>query len=357
VRPLLVLLLMGMAVVGWGADMGRAVTAGCVVLLADENDRPEVERLLTAGLRLPSARRIGFFSEALLGRAYRPETKARIGEQRKPPPTKREATNAEPIPVKVLKTSFTYLDCMTYVEHVLALAASDRAEYRAGFLPRLVDVMFDADGTPLMSHHRNHFTSHWGEVLERKGYLINVARGHPGAVTRHVLLNRVGTNRTFYVEDRFMIATEPQAVRFFPLEAVLAGQVPLQSGDVVAMATDKDGLDVTHMGFFIERHEGRFLRHASLTRNRVVDEEFEGYLKARKGLTGLMVFRPVLRAPEPPAWYRFEVAPPASKTPGKTKAKKAPGRSAAGQIDRTSKVLEPRENTRSRRGKSDGPRL
>jgi len=201
-------------------------------------------------------------------------------------------------------TSFQYLDCMTYVEHVLALASADRPEYAGAFLPRLLDVMFDARGGVLYCHLRNHFTSQWADVNERKGYLTNVARNHPLAAKREVVLNKVGENRTFYVEDRFMIASGPQTVWYFPTPSVLAHTAPLASGDVLALVCDKEGLDVTHMGFFIEQHGKRFLRHASLTRNRVVDQDFDTYMREKKGLVGLMVFRPRLAAPEPPA-YRF----------------------------------------------------
>lgn len=272
--------------------------------IRDLQDAGEAERIIASTEAFPIERRISFISKYFLGRRYHPETKTRIRKQRGKRATKREAANQTPKPVEFLPTSLAFLDCMTYVEHVLALASADRADYAGGFLPRLVDVMYDAEGRPLMNHLRSHFTSRWADVNERKGYLANLARGHPAAASRDVVLNRVGGNRTFYVEDRFLIASAPQAVWYFPLATVLNRQAPLKSGDIVALVCQKEGLDVTHMGFFIEHGGKRLLRHASYTRNRIIDEDFDAALRLKKDLPGLMVFRPILTAPPAPP-YRF----------------------------------------------------
>jgi hypothetical protein len=273
-----------------------------VVGLRKSSDAIEVERLIASALKLPVQRRIEFVSKYLIGRRYHPDTKKRIKKQRKKPVKKVEASNGKPLSVKILPTSMTYLDCMTYVEHVLALAASTKPEYQEEFLCRLIDVMYNANGQPLMNHHRNHFTSQWGDVNEQKGYLINVARDHPLAQKRELYLNRVGNNRTFYVEDRFTIAEKPQLMWYFPRTVVLDKKAPLFSGDVVALVTDKEGLDVTHMGFFIEKKGKHWLRHASYKLNRIIDQDLEKYLLDNKHVGGLMIFRPLLQSQAP---YRY----------------------------------------------------
>lgn len=289
----------------WSAALLFGENAPAPVDLVRSADHIEVERLIASAIRLPVPRRIEFISKYLLGRKYHPETRERIKKQQSTVAVvKVEATNLEPMPVKQLRTGFKYLDCMTYVEHVLALAASNKASYEPEFLCRLIDIVYNADGKPLMNHNRNHFTSSWGDVNERKGYLINVARNHPHALMRELYLNKVGSNRTFYVEDRFMIAGKPQQMWFFPLQPVLERRVPLASGDVVALVTDKEGLDVTHMGFYVEHSRKRWLRHASLKLNRIVDQDFDQYLRDGRQIKGLMVFRPLLQARDLPI-YRF----------------------------------------------------
>lgn len=295
--------LLGMlwAVAGWAA---QEVHPPPVVWVPSFREASEAERIIAATRAVPVVRRVALVSQFFLGRKYHPETKARMKKEAARPRTKAEAANPRPLPVETLPTSLQYLDCMTYVEHVLALASADRPAYAEAFLPRLVDIMYDAAGAPLMNHLRSHFTSGWGDVLERKGYLRNLARGHPAAVKREVVLNRVGANRTFYVEDRFTIASGPQVMWYFPLAAVFSRKAPLASGDVLALACEKEGLDVLHMGFFIEQKGKRLLRHASSKLNRIVEEDLDTYLRNRKGVVGLMVWRPRLAAPTPPR-YRF----------------------------------------------------
>ena len=275
------------------------------VFIASFNDEKEALRLLTKTTSLPKNRRILFISKYFKGRKYHPATKKRIKKQRSKPKTKKEATNVRPQPIETLSTSFTYLDCMTYVEHVLALAATERADYVA-FLRRLVDVMCDAKGQPLMNHHRSHFTSHWADVNETKGYLVSVARGHKAAKTRKVTLNKVGENRTFYIEDRFMISKKEQTIHYFPKEAILAGQADLKSGDIIAMVCDKEGLDVLHMAFYVEEGNKKFMRHASYSDNKVMDQDLTDYLTKKGYVKGLMVLRPTLGAAEP---FPYEFLP------------------------------------------------
>lgn len=267
-------------------------------------DQNEVESLIKKAQTLKPQERIEFISASLLGRKYHPDTKKRIKKQRKKKIKKVEATNEKPLPVKILPSDLKYLDCMTYVEHVLALAASQKSSYQNEFLPRLVDVMYYASGQPLMNHHRNHFTSVWADNNEKKGYLKNVARNHPEASKRTLVLNKVGENRTFYVKDRFMISKDSQTVWYFDRQTLLNNEFKLKSGDIVAMVTSKKGLDVTHMGFYIEKKDKKLLRHASYKLNLVIDQDFYKYLEKHDSLKGLMVFRPVLQMNQP-SKYKF----------------------------------------------------
>jgi hypothetical protein len=272
-----------------------------LIKIQNSADSAEIERIVSAIQVMPVARRIEFVSKYLLGRKYRPETKSRIKKQ-KSSAAKVEATNSKPLVVDFLKTGLKYLDCMTYVEHVLAIASCEKPDYKGEFLPHLVNIRFDANGKPLMNHYRNHFTSHWGDNNERKGYLKNVARNHKDSQIRYTFLNKVGDNRTFYVSDAYLMYVEQQPIHFFPIATVLRKNIGLRSGDILAFVTDKEGLDVTHMAFFIKKNGKSWLRHASLKHNRVVDQGFYNYLQEQKKCLGLMVFRPILRAKSPPKY-------------------------------------------------------
>ena len=275
-----------------------------IIKVKSFKDQTEVESLIKKAETMTPQKRVEFISASLLGRKYHPDTKKRIKKQRKKKTENVEADNKKPFPVKILPSDLQYLDCMTYVEHVLALAASRKASYRNEFLPRLVDVMYCAKGQPLMNHHRNHFTSVWADKNENKGYLKNVARNHPKATRRSLVLNKVGENRTFYVKDSFKIFESSQSIWYFDRQTILNKEFKLKSGDIVAMVTSKKGLDVTHMGFYIENKDKKLLRHASYKLNLVIDQDFYQYLEKHDSTKGLMVFRPVLQ-PSEPNHYRF----------------------------------------------------
>lgn len=276
----------------------------------------EGDRIIALAENKSSVKKIEIISSYFLGRKYRPDTKKRIKKQReaeKSTKVKGEATNSSPQQVTTLATSFLYLDCMTYVEHVLALASvgynssiksgSDSfSPWKELFLNRLIDVMFDAKGEPLMNHMRSHFVSMWARRNAEKGYVTNIARGHKYGKVRKVILNKVKENRTFYVEDAFMIFSDTESIYYFTVQTLLDNPSILKSGDVLALVCSKEGLDVVHMGFFIKKS---IFRHASYSDNKVIDSDFASYMKARKNLVGLMVLRPVLKAKKP---HSYEIA-------------------------------------------------
>jgi hypothetical protein len=283
-----------------------AADSSITLQLKSEKDRAEVEKLITGLKAKTASQRIEQVSAYLLGRKYHPDTKKRIKKQRTKKTKNVEANNIDPLPVKLINSDLRYLDCMTYVEHVLALAACQKPDYKYEFLLRLIDIKFNANGRPLMNHHRKHFTSVWADRNEAKGYVKNVAKAHPLAQQKVVTLNKVGKNRTFYVKDRFMISEKPQTVWYFSRDTLLKKEIKLESGDIIAMVTGKEGLDVTHMGFYIEKDNKPLLRHASYTKNEIVDEDFYEYFKNHKSARGIMLLRPVLNASSP-ARYRFKV--------------------------------------------------
>ena len=70
----------------------------------------------------------------------------------------------------------------------------------------------------------------------------------------------------------------------------------LQSGDIIALATSINGLDVTHTGIATREKDGRIhLLHASTGSMEVEVSELPlaDYLKGIKNNTGIMVARPL----------------------------------------------------------------
>ena len=69
--------------------------------------------------------------------------------------------------------------------------------------------------------------------------------------------------------------------------------LPIRNGDILALVTTLEGLDVTHLGFAVWKDDALHLMHASMTHGRVVVDERTLYdcLKARKSCPGVRVVR------------------------------------------------------------------
>ena len=70
-------------------------------------------------------------------------------------------------------------------------------------------------------------------------------------------------------------------------------ELPIRNGDIVALVTTIEGLDVTHLGFAVWKGDTLHLMHASMKHRRVVIDELSlyEYLKGRKSCPGVRVVR------------------------------------------------------------------
>ena len=70
-------------------------------------------------------------------------------------------------------------------------------------------------------------------------------------------------------------------------------ELPIRNGDIVALVTTIEGLDVTHLGFAVWKGNTLHLMHASMKHGRVVIDELSlhEYLKGRKSCPGVRVVR------------------------------------------------------------------
>lgn len=69
----------------------------------------------------------------------------------------------------------------------------------------------------------------------------------------------------------------------------------IQSGDIIAIATNMEGLDYSHIGFAIKKGNKIHLLHASSSKKKVIlDIELQEYLMKNKKQTGVSILRPIL---------------------------------------------------------------
>jgi hypothetical protein len=85
----------------------------------------------------------------------------------------------------------------------------------------------------------------------------------------------------------------PRTISYIPSQQVDSGVVGrLHTGDYVGAYAEDGGLDVTHIGIFIDTPDGPVIRNASSLRanNKVVDSPLLDYLQT---VPGVVVLRPV----------------------------------------------------------------
>ncbi len=194
-------------------------------------------------------------------------------------------------------------DCVTFVENVIALARLIRSRQKSfkAFRKFLQEIRYRPGG-PRSYCSRLHYFSDWIHVNQKKGILQDVTAEIGGRPFRKTL-NFMTTHPDLYpplkhpfnfrrikslegvISKRSLFSITKSSVRRWE------GQI--HDGDLIAITTNRDGLDVQHVGFAV-RLKGRIhLIHASSTAGRVIlsKNTLYRYLMQSKTRSGVMVAR------------------------------------------------------------------
>ncbi|HOG17786.1 MAG TPA: DUF1460 domain-containing protein [Syntrophales bacterium] len=240
-----------------------------------------VKEILSRGERSPGAL-VAAAARALLGRPYRAAPLERGGAER-------------------LVVDFTSFDCVTLVETAVALAltaSSPRPDFDR-FAARLRKIRY-RKGRLAGYASRLHYFSDWLADNEAKMILHDRTRGLGGVACRRKI-DRMSAHR-----ERYPALKDPAAFRsiraverrlsarsWYCLEKrqLRRAEKAIREGDIVAIASGEEGLDVCHVGIAV-RHRGRVrLLHASSAAGCVIasDETLYSYLQAKKHRAGVLV--------------------------------------------------------------------
>jgi hypothetical protein len=175
------------------------------------------------------------------------------------------------------------VDCFTYADYVEALK---RAGDRDHFIASLINVRYK-DGV-VAFQNRKHFFTDWAASSP------TVATDITASLTANAVQSNKNLNRKdsgdLYLSG---LPVVPRTVAYIPSRQVDGDVVGrLHTGDYIGAYAQDGGLDVTHVGIFIDSPSGPVLRNASsLSANgKVVDSPLADYLKT---VPGLEVLRPV----------------------------------------------------------------
>ena len=198
------------------------------------------------------------------------------------------------------------LDCTTYVENVLAftmLLRDGKADFDS-FTDLLKTIRYK-DGRLDGYGSRLHYFTEWIRNNEEKGLLKDITN-EVGGIAIQKDINFMGTHRDLYPflkDDKNyekILVTEAELAKetfcYLPQDQIEANEHLIQSGDIIALATSINGLDVTHTGIATREKDGRiYLLHASTGSMKIEVSEvpLAEYLKKIKSNTGILVARPM----------------------------------------------------------------
>ena len=188
------------------------------------------------------------------------------------------ATEPEQLVVELQK-----VDCFTYADYVEALK---RAKNREEFIDSLMEVRYK-DGV-VGFENRKHFFTDWSVSTPA------IATD----VTTSLSANAIQVTKNLNQKDSGGVYLPglpivPRTISYIPSQRVDSGVLGrLRTGDYVGAYAEDGGLDVTHIGIFIDTPDGPVIRNASSLRanNKVVDSPLLDYLQT---VPGVVVLRPV----------------------------------------------------------------
>jgi len=198
-----------------------------------------------------------------------------------------EGPGAKPDPDPTVR--YDGVDCVTYVEEVLALSQAPSIDEAEKLLQHIRYI-----GDQVAYTDRNHFMeSEWIPSNEKKGFVKNVTAQVGGADVIHDV-------RTFTPEqwkarsDALQLESLPENRRplgkfdlvALPLDKVEAHAAAIPEGSIVVVAhksDDKTSNRYSHLGFVV-RHDGQvYVRHASSLKKQVIEDTLAEFVaKNRK---------------------------------------------------------------------------
>jgi hypothetical protein len=208
-------------------------------------------------------------------------------------------------PEETLVVNLHQFDCVLFVETVLAIArgvALQDYSYTT-FVNHLRDQRYwngQIDGYC----SRLHYFSQWIYDNQQRGTVQNLGL-QLGSVALNKTLNFMSTHRQSYppmakddANYQCLIERESQldglTIDYIPTHKIRRLYSQLQPGDIIAVATNIPGLDVTHTGLAYRQPNGNIgFIHASPAGQVTIARDLHRYVSRVKHAIGILVIRPL----------------------------------------------------------------
>ncbi len=223
----------------------------------------DVDKLIIQASSLSSAgEKIDFISRQFLDVPYEEETL--------------KGSSDEP---EVFIINLNGVDCFTLLDYVDAMRL---AKSFSEFKDSLKKVRYQEGVVDFA--HRNHFFINWRDYNANRVEDITAGIGNSIRIDKQ--LNDRGGGTLFLPG----VVCSRLTITYISSEFIADKEInKLKTGDYIGIYSDKPGLDVSHVGILIRENNRTFLRHASNKHCKVIDEDFQEYIKNKPGI---IVLRP-----------------------------------------------------------------
>ena len=173
------------------------------------------------------------------------------------------------------------VDCFTLLDYVEALSVSKSF---SEFKENLVNIRYRSG--VIAFETRNHFFTDWKEF--NPGFIDDVTEDISEGNTEKITKNLNERDDKSYLLPG--VPCRARELAYIPSSVIderISGM--LQTGDYVGIYSEKEGLDVSHVGILIRNYDAVSIRHASSRYGKVVDEDFQKYIDDKPGI---IVLRP-----------------------------------------------------------------
>lgn len=214
-----------------------------------------------------------------------------------------KAGTLEGLDKEKLIVNVSAFDCITFVETVLALARCAVAGKFSNheFRKNLKSIRY-RDGKINGYSSRLHYFTDWLSDNVRRKIVTDMSQKMGGEPLRK-RIDFMTAHRKLYPA----LGEEKQLANMATVEKNLSRKVfyiissdrlsghkhKIQNGDIIAFATNQEGLDVAHIGFAIRQGKSLRLLHASKKEGAVVISRstLQAYLKSNKTFIGIIIAR------------------------------------------------------------------
>lgn len=203
-----------------------------------------------------------------------------------------------------LVVNFRELDCTTYLENVVALSKTlfQKQIKTDHFLKELEKIRY-RNGKLTDYSSRLHYFSDWIFENEKKGIVIDIT-AEIGGEAYNKIINFMSTHVNSYpalqadtvlVEEIRKTENEinKRELFFVPENKIKQTEDKIKNGDLIAITTTVEGLDISHVGIAIYVNDRLHLMHASSKAKKVVisDIPLAEMLMHNKYQSGIMLAR------------------------------------------------------------------